>query len=738
MGYPLWTVSALTVTPTSCASLAARGTPPRRRHRTQACERFIMTTTTSVPEAILEAVGGPGNISSLTHCATRLRFELHDASVVDKAAVEAIPGVMGAVPQSGDRYQIIIGGAVQSVYEQITSLPAMKGGAAAPSDAEVKAAARARARGKNAWVDAFFEYLSDSFRPLLPVLLGTSIIIALEAVFEALGYIDTRAPIKPAWLVFTDAMFRSVFYFLPIMVAYNASKKLKIDPWVGTAIMATFLTPNFIALADPSTTTGVTCTTNEVLDTQSCTASVFGIPMQLADYGGQVFVPLMMVAILAPIYKALTKIIPANLQMVFVPFLSFLIMMPVTGFLIGPLGIWVGSALGSALAWLNTTAPIIFAILIPIIYPFLVPLGLHWPLNALMLANIDTLGYDFIQGPMGAWNFACFGATAAVLVIAIRNRNSAMRQTASGALFAGLFGGISEPSLYGIHLRYKRIYPRMLVGCVVGGLVVGIGGGVNASTFAFTSLLTIPVFSPMGLYALAVLAAFMTSFLIILVTDYRTEEDKAQDAAALAAAGGVAGGAVQADPAETAADLAAQSASTTATAVQDGGPAPAAVPAAPPTAGSVTDVVAPLAGRVLALADVEDQVFASGALGNGAAIEPVGETIVVTAPAAGTVVVAPSSGHAYGLTLDNGIEVLIHVGIDTVNLGGTGFDIKVAQGDRVEAGQELVRVDRATVEAAGYALTTPVLVTNTATFASVDAAAEGEVAAGDLLLRVTA
>ena len=693
-----------------------------------------MATTTSTPEAILAAVGGPGNISSLTHCATRLRFELHDASIVDKATVEAIPGVMGAVPQSGDRYQIIIGGAVQGVYEEITSLPAMKAGDAAPSNADVKAAARAKARGKNALVDAFFEYLSDSFRPLLPVLLGTSIIIALEAVLEAFGVIDTRAEVKPAWLVFVDAMYRSVFYFLPIMVAYNASKKLKIDPWVGSAIMAAFLTPNFIAMSDTKVTTGVECVTNEVLENTTCTATIFGMPMQLADYGGQVFVPLMMVAILALIYKGLTRIIPENLQMVFVPFLSFIVMMPVTGFLIGPLGIWVGSGLGSALAWLNTTAPVVFAIIIPIIYPFLVPMGLHWPLNALMLANLDSLGYDFIQGPMGAWNFACFGATAAVLVIAIRNRNSAMRQTASGALFAGLFGGISEPSIYGIHLRYKRIYPRMIVGCVVGGLIVGIGGGVNASTFAFTSLLTIPVFSPMGLYAAAVLAAFMTSFLIILFTDYRTEEDKAADAAALAAAG-VAGGAVEADPAETAADLATGSGSSASPAADS---AAASGAAAGLAKGETTELAAPLAGSVLAIEDVDDPVFSSGALGQGAAIEPVGDTIVVTAPAAGTVVVAPSSGHAYGLTLDNGVEILIHVGIDTVNLGGSGFEVKVAQGDRVEAGQELVHVDRATVEAAGYALTTPVLVTNTATFASVEKVGDGEVAAGDALLRITA
>ena len=197
-----------------------------------------------------------------------------------------------------------------------------------------------------------------------------------------------------------------------------------------------------------------------------------------------------------------------------------IIMMPVTAFLIGPLGVWIGTGLGTALFWLNSHAPIIFAILIPMVYPFLVPLGLHWPLNALMLANIasDATGHtDFIQGPMGAWNFACFGATAAVLVWSVRDRDNEMRQTATGALFAGLLGGISEPSLYGIHLRFKRIYPFMLVGCAVGGIVEGLGSmlgglsGVTTTTFAFTSLLTIPVFNPIWLYGIAVAAAFGTS-----------------------------------------------------------------------------------------------------------------------------------------------------------------------------------------------------------------------------------
>jgi PTS system beta-glucosides-specific IIC component len=157
----------------------------------------------------------------------------------------------------------------------------------------------------------------------------------------------------------------------------------------------------------------------------------------------------------------------------------------------------------------------------------MVPLGLHWPINAIMLLNIQTLGFDYIQGPMGAWNFSCFGATAGVLFLAYRDRDVAMRQTASGALAAGLLGGISEPSLYGIHLRFKKIYPRLLAGCLVGGLILGFGGSVTTQAFVFTSLLTIPAFSSIPLYGLAIAGAFLTSMMLVIFLDYRTAEQKA-------------------------------------------------------------------------------------------------------------------------------------------------------------------------------------------------------------------
>ena len=662
-------------------------------------------------QEILDAVGGPGNITHFTHCATRLRFELNDASVVDKDRVEAIDGVLGAVPQSGDRYQIVIGGAVQSVFNEINNLPSMKSGAAASND-DVKAAARAKARGKNAIVDAFFEYLSDSFRPLLPVLLGASLILAFLAVLEAFGVVDTHADVIPAWLGYVNSMWRAVFYFLPAMVAYNASKKLDIDPWVGTAVILSLLTPNFIGLSNASSFTETTCTTT-ALGSEQCVTQIGSLPLQLSDYGGQVFVPLLMVPILALLYKGLKRIIPSNIQMVFVPFISFIIIMPLTAFLIGPLSIWIGNGLGGGLAWLNGHAPILFAIIIPIIYPFLVPLGLHWPLNALQLANIAATGSDFIQGPMGAWNFACFGATAGVLFLSIRDRDTDMRQTASGALAAGLFGGISEPSLYGIHLRFKRIYPLMLTGCVVGGLVIGIGGGAITHTFVFTSLLTIPVFSPMSVYGLGIAAAFFTAFLMVVFFDYRTKEQKAEVRAKKS---------LLEDDAPVVAPAAA--------------PVAEASPAFSDEAKADLTLTSPMAGTTVALSDVADEAFAAGALGPGIAMSPAAGAVVV-APCDGKVSVAFPTGHAYGIKSASGVQVLIHIGMDTVKLEGKGFTPRVAKGDVVKRGDVLAEVDWDVIREAGYDTITPMVVTNKKKFGEITPAAPGPVGISDTVVTVS-
>ncbi len=687
---------------------------------------------------IVKAVGGAGNIESLTHCATRLRFQLRDGGAVDTKAVEAIPGVMGAVPQAGDRYQVVIGGGVQNVYNDIQALPEMKGGGVATAQADlddpdaIKARERAKGvRGKVAWIDSFFEFLSDSFRPILGALLGASFFITFMALMATLNVIpDWNAPgvtLEPSW-AFINLMWQSVFVFLPLMVAYNASKKIGADPWVGFAIMAVLMLPGFAALKSEATEQVVFGSTVFIVP-------IFGFPLTVFDYSSQVFPPLLMAAVLGPLYKLLRKIISANLQLIFVPFFAMLIMIPLTAFIIGPIGVYAGAALAQGLAAINQWSPFIFAIVIPLAYPFMVPLGLHWPINAVMLLNINTLGYDFIQGPMGAWNFACFGATAGVLVLSLRHRDLQMRQTATGALAAGLLGGISEPSLYGIHLRFKRIYPRMLVGCFVGGLIIGVGSlvlnlpnGVTTTAFVFTSLLTIPAFNPIGLYAIAIAGAFFTAMFLVIGSNFRTPEQQAEfeatrDAAeAAAAATGVSAAKVEAaEPRRIDASDA----------------APAAVAAATATAVLERvsfEVASPLAGRVVALSEVPDPVFAGGVMGPGAAIEPTGDTVY--SPGAGVVAAAQPTGHAFGIVLDGGVEVLIHVGIDTVNLGGEGFDVKVKNGDRVELGTPLVTFDRAIIEKAGYPLVTPVIVLNADDFGTVSPVLEGDVTPGASLITV--
>ena len=672
---------------------------------------------------IVDAVGGPDNIVGLTHCATRLRFQLRDSSPIDKAEVEAIPSVMGAVPQSGNRYQIVIGGAVAGVYNDIMDLPAMKGLSSSSgnqSDADVKAEHRSKGpRGKFSWLDNLFEYLSDSFRPIMGALLGASLFITFMALMGSLGVIgnwaDSRVTLPPSWQ-FVNLAWQCVFYFLPLLVAYNATKRLNADPWVGFSVMAVVMLPAFTELgktAHPLTLGGFKV---NVVD-------VFGLPLTIFNYGSQVFPPLIMAAILAPLYKWLKKIISPNVQMIFVPFLTMLIMIPLTAFLIGPIGVYAGAGLANGLKAVNDVSPFIFAVLIPLLYPFMVPLGLHWPLNAVMLLNIQTLGYDYIQGPMGAWNFACFGATAGVLFLSVRDKDVTMRQTAIGALAAGLLGGISEPSLYGIHLRYKKIYPSMLVGCLVGGVIIGAGGGLHTPAFVFTSLLTIPAFDKIGLYSVAIAASFFTAMALVIVRDYRDNDEKAAAKARRRQAS-----AHDAEP--TAAAPAAATESITETATVEGAEAPTAAE----VASEAVTITSPLEGRAVPISEIPDPVFSTGVVGDGIAIEPASNTVVC--PADATVVTAPDSGHAFGLKLDSGVELLIHVGIDTIELGGKGFDVKVKAGDHVSAGQPLVVFDPTVIDEAGYSKITPVLVTNGFDYSNVTGIPADDVTTGTPVITV--
>lgn len=733
-------------------------------------------TPAVIAACIVDAVGGSANITNLTHCATRLHFELDDAGQVSQHGLESIPGVLGAFPRTGNRYQVIIGGAVASVYEQIVRMQAARltpatqlpsaasrptqsaqstqstqstqptqptqsapylSDDAAPSrdtatDAEQSCGPSNTSRhftprtvrewgsAARAWAAAFFDYLSDSFRPILGVLLGASLVIAIVNVIVALGIVPDGET-SAGWILL-KAIWEGVFTVLPIMIAYNAAKKLDVDPWLGGAIMAALMTPQFTGVMSGMSGTSVSsalsgeiqCSATATFGTETCTVSAFGIPIQLNDYSGNIFVPLLMAAVLAVVYRGLKRVIPDSVQLVFVPFLSLVVVFALTILVIGPLGIWLGSGLGAATAWLNAHVPFLFALIIPMLYPFLVPLGLHWPLNALILMNIQTLGYDFVQGPMGVWNFACFGATAGVLVLAVRGKDSAMRQTAVGALLAGLLGGVSELSLYGIHLHHRRVYRWLLAGCAAGGVTSAVFGwlfpsvlpsgqmvrGVTTTAFAFSSLLTIPVFDRMWVYALSIAVAFVMAMVLTVLFGYRTPP-RATEAQMVSAGENVRSqdavrgiGATSSD-AESAEDSPSR-------------------PASDRTPDS-NAILSPVAGRLMNLEATGDPVFASRALGEGVGVVPetAGETAVL-APVSGTLKTVARTGHAFGIKTDDGIEVLVHVGIDTVNMDGEGFVVAVGKGERIAAGEPLATVDFGKVAAAGHSVVVVVTVVNAA------------------------
>lgn len=749
-------------------------------------------TPAVIAARIVDAVGGPANITSLTHCATRLHFELADAGHVNQHGLESIPGVLGAFPRAGNRYQVIIGGAVASVYEQIVRLrtarlmpaaqlpsavmqsasqstqptqsmqptqpaqPAQSAQStqptqpaqsasylsddAAPSrdtatDAEQSCGPSNTSRhftprtvrewgsAARAWAAAFFDYLSDSFRPILGVLLGASLVIAIVNVIVALGIVPDGET-SAGWILL-KAIWEGVFTVLPIMIAYNAAKKLDVDPWLGGAIMAALMTPQFTGVmsgmsgmsgtsVSSALSGAIQCSANAVFGAETCTVSAFGIPIQLNDYGGNVFVPLLMAAVLAVVYHGLKRVIPDSVQLVFVPFLSLVVVFALAILVIGPLGIWLGGGLGAATAWLNAHVPFLFAFIIPMLYPFLVPLGLHWPLNALMLMNIQALGYDFVQGPMGVWNFACFGATAGVLVLAVRGKDSAMRQTAVGALLAGLLGGVSELSLYGIHLHHRRVYRWLLAGCAAGGVTSAVLGwlfpsvlpsgqmvrGVTTTAFAFSSLLTIPVFDRMWVYALSIAVAFVMAMVLTVLFGYRTPSRATKTQM------------VSADENARPQDMA-RGIDTTVSDVESAEDSPSR--AAPDRALDSNAILSPVAGRLVNLEATGDPVFASRALGEGVGVVPetTGETAVL-APVSGMLKTVARTGHAFGIKTDGGIEVLVHIGIDTVDMDGEGFAVVVAKGERIAAGEPLATVDFGKVAAAGHSVVVVVTVVNAA------------------------
>ena len=462
----------------------------------------------SLASQIITAIGGPENVRSLTHCATRLRFELADASKVDQNALEHMKGVLGAVPQSGDRFQVVIGGGVATVYENIMHLPEMANAGAASasgegqkSNADVKAEARSKARGKVAWLDSFFEYLADSFRPILGVLLGASIIIALVNLLISLNVIPNDEA-SAGW-VFVKAIWKGVFYFLPIFLAYCAGSKFGAKPFISMAIASALVYPNITALFSA---------------TDPIAVDFFGIPVHMISYTSSVLPIIAACFVQAKLEKLLNRVIPKMLRGIFIPVLDLLILVPLTFIVVGPVTDILGNGLSTIIEAGMHLCPPLGGFLMAALWPGMIIFGIHWAFVPIALNNLAVLGYDYLLPLTVGCNF---GIAAACLAVFLKTKNKELKEIAGPDVISALIGGVTEPAVYGVLLKFKK---PMVIVCLVNGIGGAICGifNVTRNVQMSVNLLTIPavwaVYGPWGVVAIVV--SFVGSFALTWLFGY--------------------------------------------------------------------------------------------------------------------------------------------------------------------------------------------------------------------------
>ena len=600
-------------------------------------------------DKIIELVGGEENVNSLVHCATRLRFKLDDSSKADDEALKELPDVLTVV-EKGGQYQVVVGNKVGKVYSEIMDNHTIHSG---------ESADKSTSDAKNTGIVAkVFEYISGTFSPLIPALAGAGMIKALLAVLDMLNLIN----IEGSTYSVLNAASSGLFYFLPIFVGISAARKLNVNPFVGGTIAAGLLDPNFTALL---TSTGK--------------VDFMGIPLVMSDYASTVFPMLIAIALYAPLEKFVKKFTPDTIQLFFVPMIGILVMVPLTALVFGPFSQHLSTGIASVITFLLVLSPVLTGILISAAWPFLVILGVHWGVVPIMIDNY-TRGGDIIAPITAAAVFAQIGIAFGIFLRTKNNKE--LRSLSFAATLSGIFAGVTEPILYGLILRYKKLMPLLLVSGAVGGAIIALFD-VRVYAFVFPGFLTIPAFTPTLGYIFGIGASFVLATILAFI--FGTEGKK--------------------KAVETEAETKAAMATEGSPAITDN------------QVKETVELSAPLAGEMIPLEDVDDPVFSSGAMGNGVAIEP-SEGIVI-APFDGKVATLFPTKHAIGLISDTGVEVLIHIGLDTVQLKGKHYESFVEAGDTVKKGQKLIEFNIAGIQEDGYKTTTPVIITNTTDYLDV-------------------
>lgn len=605
---------------------------------------------------ILSGVGGKENINGLTHCITRLRFNLKDEGKADTDKLKEVPGIVTVV-QSGGQYQVVIGNHVPEVYKEFVEVAGLS------SDMKV-------VEEKKGLLDSFIDIISGIFTPVLGLLAATGMIKGLNVLFVSLGWITNTSGTYAILQAAGDCF----FYFFPIFLGYTAAKKFGLNQFVGMALGAALVYPtlaNLTANVEPL----YTLFSGTIFESPVY-ITFLGIPVILMSYSSSV-IPIVIATFFGGKFeKALTKVIPSVLKSFLVPFLTVLVIVPLTFIIIGPIATWMGDILGKAVLAIYTFSPLVAGLAVGAIWQVLVMFGLHWGIIPIAINNISVLGYDPVMVLGQATPFATAGA---VLAVIIKSRNTSVRAMGIPAFISSLFG-VSEPSLYGITLPRKKPFIATLISASVGGLIMGIFGAKSyimggMGIFSLPNYISPDTGIGSGFYGyvLAIAVAFVLSFVLTLTFLYDPKADREAQ----------------------------QKKDNEGSKVE------------PSKTGLMTElkVPLPLAGEVYPLSDITDAAFSKGLLGKGLVVRP--NDGKVYAPFDGTVETLFPTNHAIGLKSEEGIELLIHIGMDTVNLEGKHFTPHVKQGDKIEKGQLLLEFDGAAIQEAGYSIDTPIVVTNT-------------------------
>ncbi len=563
-------------------------------------------------KSILENIGGKSNINQVSHCATRLRFQLKDTQIIQKENIEKIDGILG-INIVGNECQIIIGGDVTKYYPIVQS-----------EIGEVKMTSTIKKkRSIKDFGYSFLDFISGTMTPLIPALIGCSMIKGLLILLTQFSLINAES----STYAILNAASNAVFYFLPILVAFSAAKKLEVNPFIAACISAALMEPSF---------SGLMKNTGDIVN-------FFGIPVMMFSYASSLIPALLSTWLYSFLWKFLEKKMPSSIAGVFNPAICLAIFVPLTAILFGPIAYYIGNFVGDLFNSINGISPIIAGIFIGVTMNYLVISGVHWVITAICLNEFALNGYSTL---FGYWWCACISYIAIALGAILIAKNKKERSLAISCSVVALFGGVSEPTLYSYVLRNKKFAIPMAISGALGGALAGLLG-TKATAFSMATVFTVSCVEMNGSFITSCIVFLAQIIVGVLCTKIFVGKS------------------------------------------------------------SSISFLSPLSGKIIPLSKVNDSVFAEKTLGNGFAIIPSNNKVY--APFDGDVVSLYPTKHAIGLKDKYNHEILIHIGIDTVNLKGEGFKLYVAQDEKVQAGQLLLEFDAQITQDKNIDLTTPII-----------------------------